>query len=180
MRGEPDFANAWWMRFLDKTNAVVTGLTAGFLLYTRSSAVAYFAAGAVVCSLTVKTIKRLVRQPRPVATIRGKRKTSYGMPSTHSATITFYAAYITLACLCLPILPSLPSSLATRIVPPAVVLPWAATIAVSRTWLGHHTWPQVAAGCACGLLFSPIWFSLWTRGANDYGRLLEQALFGRS
>lgn len=96
MRGEPDFANAWWMRFLDKvspcvhschapsqsprpqTNAVVTGLTAGFLLYTRSSAVAYFAAGAVVCSLTVKTIKRLVRQPRPVATIRGKRKTSYG------------------------------------------------------------------------------------------------------
>ncbi|KZT02493.1 PAP2-domain-containing protein [Laetiporus sulphureus 93-53] len=181
---EPVFANAWWMIFLDKasgrsTNSIVTTLTAGFLVYTRSAGVAYFATGAVICSMTVKAIKRLVRQPRPVKTIRGRRKKSYGMPSTHSATITFFAVYITLSCLYLPIHPSLPSRMITRVLPPLIVLPWATTIAVSRTWLGHHTWLQVGAGCACGLIFAPIWFNIWIRGGNEYGRMLEQAIFAR-
>ncbi|PCH34020.1 PAP2-domain-containing protein [Wolfiporia cocos MD-104 SS10] len=169
---------SWPLIFLDKTNAIVTGLTAGFLLYTRSVGVAYFASGAVLCSLTVKIVKRFVRQPRPIQTKHDRQKKSYGMPSTHSATISYYATYITLACLYLPIHRSLPSSVLTRVVPPSIAVPWAATIAVSRTWLGYHTWPQVAAGCAYGLLFTPIWFSLWTRGANEYGAELERTVFG--
>ncbi|KAI0649910.1 phosphatidic acid phosphatase type 2/haloperoxidase, partial [Trametes meyenii] len=155
------------------TNAIVTTLTAAFLAYTRSVGVAYFVAGAVLCSITVKILKRCVRQPRPVI-VDGRRKKTYGMPSTHSAVITFFAAYITLACMRLPIHPSLPASPAlSRALPPLVVIPLASTIAVSRIWLGHHTWPQVVAGCAYGLLCAPVWFWLWTSGWNEYGRVVE-------
>lgn len=101
------------------------------------------------------------------------------MPSTHSATITFFATYIAFACLYLPIHPSLPTSPATRVLPILVSTPWAVTIIGSRIWLGHHTVPQVVAGCACGLILSPVWFSLWTHGLNEYGRALEHALFGQ-
>ncbi|KAI8989107.1 hypothetical protein BD414DRAFT_577814 [Trametes punicea] len=158
------------------TNLIVTTLTACVLLYTRSAGVAYFTVGAVLCSITVKLLKRCVRQPRPVTVVVNgrRRKKSYGMPSTHSAVITFFATYISLACAHLPVHPSLPSSpVLTRLVPPLVVVPLASTIAVSRIWLGHHTWPQVAAGCAYGLVFAPVWFELWTRGLNEYGRVVE-------
>ena len=204
----------WWLYALDKarpaslsscagtyglisqTNAIVTSLTACFILYTRSAGAAYFAAGAVFCSLTVKVLKRCVRQPRPVV-VNGRRKKTYGcvhsslrfqslqithrmgrghgrMPSTHSAVITYFATYITLACAYLPIHPSLPASPAlSRVLPVLIAVPLATTIAVSRTWLGHHTWPQVTVGCAYGLLFAPIWFRLWTGGFNEYGPVVE-------
>jgi len=56
----------------------VIALTACSLLYTRSIGVAYFAAGAVTCSLSVKVVKRLVRQPRPPPIVGRKLKTTYG------------------------------------------------------------------------------------------------------
>lgn len=96
------------------------------------------------------------------------------MPSTHSAVITYFATYITLACAYLPIHPTLPVSPAlSRVLPVLISVPLATTIAVSRTWLGHHTWPQVTVGCAYGLLFAPIWFRLWTGGINEYGPVVE-------
>ncbi|KAI0937267.1 hypothetical protein AcW1_001290 [Taiwanofungus camphoratus] len=180
MAGEGMHPYPWWMRFLDRTNAIVISLTAGFILYTRSAGVAYFTVGAVVSSVTVKIVKRFVRQPRPVQTASGRRKKTYGMPSTHSAVITYFAAYITLACAFLPIHRSLPSGTITRLLPPLIVLPWASIIAISRIWLGHHTYPQVVAGVAYGLLFTPIWFTIWIRGGNEYGRMLEQSLFDRN
>ncbi|OCH96419.1 PAP2-domain-containing protein [Obba rivulosa] len=166
------------VRLLDKTNSIVTSLTAAFILYTRSAGAVYFAAGAVLCSITVKIVKRFVRQERPVQTITGRRKKTYGMPSTHSAVITYYAVYSALACTYLPIHPLLPMGEMSRTIPVLVVVPWAVTVAVSRIWLGHHTWPQVAAGCTYGALFAPLWFRLWTSGANGYGRMLEHAFFG--
>jgi len=44
---------------------VVTGLSAGFLAYTRSVCAAYFCGAALGCALSVKVIKKFVRQPRP-------------------------------------------------------------------------------------------------------------------
>ncbi|KAI0752743.1 hypothetical protein C8Q80DRAFT_1096740 [Daedaleopsis nitida] len=161
---------------ISQTNLIVTSVTAGFVLYTRSAGVAYFAGGAVLCSITVKILKRFFRQPRPVI-VDGRRKKTYGMPSTHSAVITYMATYITLACTYLPIHPTLPTSHAlSRILPPLVVIPVATTIAVSRTWLGHHTWPQVSAGFSVGLLFAPFWFKLWTNGLNEYGIAVENVV----
>jgi dolichyldiphosphatase len=64
--------------------------------------------------------------------------------------------------------------LLSRILVPIIVLPWAALIALSRIWLGHHTWPQVAVGCAYGVGFACIWFALWTQGLNELGRTAEE------
>lgn len=98
------------------------------------------------------------------------------MPSTHSATITYYATYVPLACLLLPIHSSMPEGSFIRIAPVALVVPWASLIAISRVWLGHHTWPQVAVGCSYGFIFACAWFTAWTHGLVDYGRILEQSL----
>ncbi|KXN82101.1 Dolichyldiphosphatase 1, partial [Leucoagaricus sp. SymC.cos] len=159
------------------THGTVVGLTAAFLLYTRSAGVAYFVVGAVTCSVTVKLVKRAIRQPRPPPSLAGRKmKASYGMPSTHSATITFFAAYILLACQNLPIHRTLPQSpAATRLIPPLIAIPWALAIMMSRVWLGYHTWAQVTAGSAYGVVATGAWFMLWTRtGLNVVGRYLEE------
>ncbi|KAH9982398.1 hypothetical protein BGW80DRAFT_1161103 [Lactifluus volemus] len=161
------------LRFLDKTHVVVTAITACTVLYTRSAGVAYFSAGALACSITVKMLKRVLRQARPVQTTDRKQKQTYGMPSTHSATITFYGTYIPLACAWLPLHPSLPENTLFRPLATLLAVPWALAVAGSRIRLGHHTVPQVAVGCAYGFTFAWGWFSLWTHGFNDLGRIAE-------
>ncbi|KLO20698.1 PAP2-domain-containing protein [Schizopora paradoxa] len=161
--------SSWWLRFLDKTNVTVTGLTALCILYTRSVGIAYFSLGALACSFAVKGVKRLIRQPRPDHLHPKLKKKTYGMPSTHSAAITFYATYISLAAKFLPIHPSLPPSPLTRTLPVALAIPWASSVIYSRIRLGHHTWPQVGVGCAFGAIFAGMWFRLWTSGLNEAG-----------
>ncbi|TFK76460.1 PAP2-domain-containing protein [Pluteus cervinus] len=159
-RGQP-----LWLVFLDTTHVNVTAFTAIFLLYTRSSGVLFFAVGALSCSFTVKMLKRAIRQPRPTI---GKKKT-FGMPSTHSATITYFGTYIPLACYYLPIHQRLPSSILTRLIPPLIAVPWAILVVMSRVWLGHHTWLQVIAGALYGLFWSGLWFGTWVSGViADY------------
>jgi len=165
----------WWLNFFERTNATVTGLSVGFFLYTKSAGVAYFGSGAIACMFAVKIVKKLVRQERPVMQRPGKkRKKTYGMPSTHSAAMSYYAAYILLASFYLPIHHTLPQSWITRTIPPLIVLPWATMVALSRIRLGHHTWAQVFAGSTFGLAFTVFWFSMWTHGLNDYGLKAEQ------
>lgn len=65
-----------------QTNFTVTSLTACYLAYTRSAGVLYFVAGAIMCSFTVKGVKRILRQPRPVHLNPPHRKLTYG--SAHS------------------------------------------------------------------------------------------------
>ncbi|KAJ3733017.1 hypothetical protein DFJ43DRAFT_272771 [Lentinula guzmanii] len=160
-----------WLRFLDKTNSTVISITACFLLYTQSSGVAYFALGTAACIMTVKMIKKLIRQERP----GNKRRKTYGMPSTHSTTSTYYATYILLAALYLPIHQSLPQTSTTRILSLLIVLPWATMIALSRLWLGHHTLAQILVGCALGFGFACLWFFIWVSGLNGYGVKAEQS-----
>ncbi|KAF8965185.1 phosphatidic acid phosphatase type 2/haloperoxidase [Flammula alnicola] len=157
-----------------KTNITVTALAAAFILYTKSAGVFYFTAGATVCSLSVKIVKRFVRQPRPPHIPGRKIKVSYGMPSTHSATISFFAVSVLLACIYLPIHPSLRPGPAWRVFPPFFALPWAVAVMMSRVWLGHHTWPQVFAGASYGVALASIWFGMWTGGLNKIGNEVEE------
>ncbi|KAJ6502565.1 phosphatidic acid phosphatase type 2/haloperoxidase [Mycena sanguinolenta] len=167
----------WWLSIFERTNLIVISLTAVGILWTRSAAVAYCGAMAVGCTLSVKVLKRGIRQPRPVL---GRKKT-YGMPSTHSASIAYFATFIPLACLYLPLHPSVPGGESARIVAPILTLPLAALIGISRVWLGHHTWAQVGAGLTYGVGWAFMCFALWTRGLNEYGEKLERVadeLFG--
>jgi dolichyldiphosphatase len=98
------------------------------------------------------------------------------MPSTHSASITYYAIYIGCACAYLPIHSTLLRIPFIRLVP-LITTPWAASILASRVWLGHHTWEQVTAGAACGLVSALVWFDLWHRqGLSDIGNLVEREM----
>lgn len=58
----------------------MTGFSAAFLAYTRSICAAYFCGAALCCALSVKVIKRFVRQPRPVGVTKLK---SYGYELDH-------------------------------------------------------------------------------------------------
>lgn len=96
------------------------------------------------------------------------------MPSTHSASITYFAVFIPLACAYLPIHPSLPLSPATCFLPLVIIFPWAFLVILSRVWLAHHTWPQVAVGSAYGAAFAYLWFKIWAGGLNGYGQIAEE------
>jgi dolichyldiphosphatase len=101
------------------------------------------------------------------------------MPSTHSAAVTFFAAYILLAARYLPIHKTLPqNTVVTRLLPPLVTTPWAAAIMMSRVWLGYHTWTQVATGFAYGVALTLLWFMLWIRlGLNETGGYFEEVVW---
>lgn len=161
------------LRFLDRVNAIVTGLTAITLLYTCSIGIAYFCAGAVACTISVKCIKQILRHARPMQTTSRRQKQTYGMPSTHSATITFYGTYIPFACAWLPLHASLPESPLFRPFVAFVVVPWTCAIACSRVLLGHHTAPQVMVGCIYGFAFACVWFWLWTHGLGHLAWIVE-------
>ena len=187
--------------YMKEINFILNALTTCLILYTRSAGAVYFAIGAVFCALTVKRVKGIIRQPRPVPKINipgRKTKASYGcveakallirsgvitdheyiithsMPSTHAATTSYYAASIILGCLYLPIHPTLPSGLSVRILPPLIAFPCAVTIVMSRLWLGHHTTAQIVAGISYGVAFASVWFALWTRGLNSWGEQAEE------
>jgi len=176
MRDEPRpyHLHKFVLRFLDQTSFIVTALTAFTVLFTRSAGVVYFGVGAVVCTVSVKCIKRIIQQARPVQTTRGRQKQTYGMPSTHSATIMFYGAYITLACGWLPLHESLPQGLLLRPTITLVTVAWACAVAGSRILLGHHTTPQVIVGCIYGFTFACAWFWPWAHGLSDLGQIVER------
>ncbi|KAF8516733.1 hypothetical protein BU17DRAFT_50707, partial [Hysterangium stoloniferum] len=147
-----------------QTNVIVTSLTACVQIYTCSAGVAYFCAGALACTLSAKGIKRLIKQPRPVGI---SKKLSYGMPSTHSASMAFYATYICATCSYLPLHRTFDMqvmSIPLRDLVPVIVVPWAVLVLASRVWLGHHTWQQVGVGCGFGVGFAGVWFALWIVG----------------
>ncbi|EAU88553.2 DnaJ domain-containing protein [Coprinopsis cinerea okayama7 len=167
--------------FLDRSNIIVTAVVSLFVLWTKSSGAAYFAACSLACAVVAKVIKRIVRQARPPAESALRAKKSFGcqcapgsMPSTHSAVVSFQAAYVILACLNMPIHPSIPLQESQRLLPIVVIVPWAIAIMVSRVRLGYHTWTQVLAGFTTGVPFAAIAYDLWNRGVNDYAFAVEQ------
>ena len=138
-----------------------------------------------------KGIKHLIRSPRPppdpsalTSPIRPKR--TFGMPSTHSSALTFYALYL------LPWIPQVARHPLTRRVFPflrairesrmsrwldshglgsldevvlglGVVGYWLAGL-WSRVELGYHTWAQVAGGVGWGVGVVLLWRGLWSEG----------------
>jgi len=163
MATPPEKGNTVWkgvLYFYDQTNWVVISLTSSFIVYTRfSPGPVYFSIGAVAASRVAKILKLLLREKRPEGSRLAK---TYGMPSTHSSVISYYAAYTLLATLYFP--REMPYASWPKWLPPLVVLPWAISIVFSRIWLGHHTLNQVLAGSAIGVTFALGWFQWWQEG----------------
>ncbi|KNZ47496.1 hypothetical protein VP01_635g7 [Puccinia sorghi] len=88
-----------YLVILKEANIVITVLTSFSILYLRSAHSLWFGLGAIIATAAAKILKRCIKQPRPTEST----KKSFGMPSTHSSSITFYGVYLLLACLLLPI-----------------------------------------------------------------------------
>ncbi|KAI8059134.1 phosphatidic acid phosphatase type 2/haloperoxidase [Gongronella butleri] len=111
-------------------------------LYSRSLHVMYVALGAVFAAIVGKVLKRVWRQPRPHG------QAGYGMPSTHSQGIMFFAAYSHCA---------MPSHDWVVL----VLSLFALALAWSRVQLGYHTFQQVLVGSLIGVSLAILWHSQW-------------------
>ncbi|CBQ68156.1 conserved hypothetical protein [Sporisorium reilianum SRZ2] len=163
-----ELSTGLWL--LKHTQGIVTTATAIGILYLRTSHALYFTAGSLATSFTAKGLKRVIKQPRPPGS---RVKKTSGMPSTHSATISFMGTYIILSSLLLPLHPSLSLSSNAAIGEAAsldgMTRVWIAIVGAvapvlvmwSRVRLGVHTPEQTWAGAALGVAKACIWFTVW-------------------
>ncbi|KAI9244313.1 phosphatidic acid phosphatase type 2/haloperoxidase [Sporodiniella umbellata] len=127
------------------------------IIYFQSLHLIYLTVGAVLSQIVAKTLKHIIKQPRPDTNVPNKRK-SYGMPSSHSQAMGFFSGYFHQ--LVLFVAPQKLFGLSPSIF--ALLLDLA-TISVvwSRVYLGHHTAAQVLSGVSLGALCSIGWFHIW-------------------
>ncbi|SNX84133.1 uncharacterized protein MEPE_02841 [Melanopsichium pennsylvanicum] len=165
---QEQLSTALWL--LEHTQSIVTTATAIGILHLRTCHALYFTIGSLATSFTAKGLKKVIKQPRPPGS---RVKKTSGMPSTHSATISFMGTYIVLLSLFLPLHPSL--SLASTFLEgdsaasDKMVRSWMAIIGFvtpvlvmwSRVRLGVHTPAQTLAGAALGVAKACIWFTVW-------------------
>lgn len=138
----------------------MTLATALAILQLRSAHSVYFGAGATCAAGLAKILKHIIRQPRPDST----RKQTFGMPSTHSASIGFMGTYLILASLMLaphPLLTRFYQTPANRVLSAILAGLLATSVWWSRIRLGHHTKAQVVAGGGLGSTMAVLAFAQW-------------------
>ncbi|SPO20427.1 uncharacterized protein UTRI_00827_B [Ustilago trichophora] len=167
-RQQGELSTGLWL--LKHTQGIVTTATAIGILHLRTCHVLYFTIGSLATSFTAKGLKRVIKQPRPPGS---RVKKTSGMPSTHSATISFMGTYIVLSSLLLPLHPSLSlgssSLLGNAAASDNMTRIWIALVGVvapvlvmwSRVRLGVHTPAQTLVGAALGVAKACIWFTAW-------------------
>jgi len=112
------------------------------------------------------------------AQIKIQRQKTFGMPSTHSASISFYMVYIAMALYSASPSTTAPSFLLQHRVPlVAGTMLWGGAILCSRVYLGYHTVPQVLAGAMLGGTSGYICRRVWKEHMKTHGeKVLQQAI----
>ncbi|PGG97217.1 hypothetical protein AJ79_09300 [Helicocarpus griseus UAMH5409] len=125
---------------------------------TREAEVLLMFAGQMLCEAINFLLKRLIREERP-AQMFGK---GYGMPSSHSQFVAFFALSLTFFLLVRHVPDTStgysPSTFAQRAVFSFLACVCAGAVAISRIYLNYHTRKQVVAGCAVGVVCGTLWF----------------------
>ncbi|EGG09335.1 uncharacterized protein MELLADRAFT_96260 [Melampsora larici-populina 98AG31] len=133
----------------------------------------YFTIGMYVCGFGAKALQTLLRQSRPI----GSNKSSYGMPSAHSSTVTYIALYtlfsgasgqlangIAFHCNSTHLGGFSLSDEAVSILTSTVVIVVclvASSVCWSRYYLSHHTTLQICCGLLYGASISMIWIGFY-------------------
>ncbi|CAO3654141.1 unnamed protein product [Cunninghamella echinulata] len=104
----------------------------------------YFVTGSCFTAFIAKALKRYLKQPRPYG------QKGYGMPSTHSQVIMYFATYT--------------FNVGYQTMPWIVTLIGFFALAVvwSRVQLKHHTLAQVAVGSFIGIMVAMVWCQAWS------------------
>ncbi|RCI08639.1 hypothetical protein L249_4874 [Ophiocordyceps polyrhachis-furcata BCC 54312] len=163
---------------------------------TREVEIALLFAGQVGCEALNLALKRLFKEDRPEARLRGK---GYGMPSSHAQFLAFWSLSLALFLLVRhrprPSPPSSSSSSSSTATSPqpqsqphncrwplphralvsAAALALSALTAWSRVYLGYHSPRQVLAGSVAGFLSAAVWFRLtaWLRRSGRLAWALD-------
>ncbi|KAG0294234.1 hypothetical protein BGZ96_001537 [Linnemannia gamsii] len=134
--------------------AIVCGYVA-VIITSRDLKPAVMFAGQLANELVNLILKRLVKQARPTEYLGD----GYGMPSSHSQFMAYFATYIVILMYRRSIVsePLIPHTVS------AVVVLWSALVVYSRVHLYYHTWQQVVAGTICGFFFAIIYFHIVNR-----------------
>ncbi|KAI7827330.1 hypothetical protein BX661DRAFT_183071 [Kickxella alabastrina] len=142
---------AWtyvWM-FFDKSREWTMFLSFAAAIYYHNALVAHLNIGAVLCAVLAKGLKLIIRQDRPVDA--KTKKTSFGMPSTHSASAMYFGTYLTYLLI------------GDKINQPFTAVPLANALAASAALLiflnGYHSIAQVLAGSFLGVAFATTWLN---------------------
>ncbi|KAG9325867.1 hypothetical protein KVV02_006861 [Mortierella alpina] len=125
--------------------ALVCGYVA-IIITSRDIKPAVMFAGQLANEVVNQILKRLVKEARPTEYLGD----GYGMPSSHSQFMAYFATYTIILMYRRGVLPG-------AIIPHAVsvlVVVWAALVVYSRVHLYYHTWQQVVAGTICGIIFA--------------------------
>ncbi|KAG0328985.1 hypothetical protein BGZ99_003849 [Dissophora globulifera] len=151
-------------------------ITCGYvavILTTRDLTVLLMLVGQLLNECINFALKKSVKQSRPTTYLGD----GYGMPSSHSQFMAFFATYMII--LMYRWGPS-PDSVAPHLVT-VVVIAWALLVIYSRVHLLYHTWQQVLTGSLCGCAFAVGYYFftqhfLRSRGMQDW--MLDNA-YGR-
>ncbi|KAF9313212.1 hypothetical protein BG003_005502 [Podila horticola] len=141
-------------------------ITCGYIaviLTTRDLTPILMLAGQALNECVNFVLKRFVKQARPTEYLGD----GYGMPSSHSQFMAFFATYLTILMYRRGVTPGSISDLITN---EAFSRPRADPISVH---LYYHTWQQVVAGTICGCLFATGYFFfvnnfLRSKGMQDW------------
>ncbi|XP_012270244.1 dolichyldiphosphatase 1 [Orussus abietinus] len=138
--------------------AIIAGFVA-LVLFRRDLHTITFFGGITINEAINFFLKHTLCEDRPM-----KRATiyiEYGMPSSHSQFIWFFAAYTTLfVCIRLHYNNNSVSERFWRATLIASCIVLAVTVSYSRTYLEYHTMAQVLCGAIIGCVFGVTWFAI--------------------
>ncbi|KAF9920995.1 hypothetical protein FBU30_009032 [Linnemannia zychae] len=129
--------------------AILCGYAA-VIITSRDLKPAVMLAGQLANELLNLILKRLVKQARPTEYLGD----GYGMPSSHSQFMAYFATYTVILMYRRSIAsePLIPHTVS------AAVVFWSALVVYSRVHLYYHTWQQVVAGTICGFVFAIVYY----------------------
>ncbi|KAF9955606.1 hypothetical protein BGZ72_003588 [Mortierella alpina] len=131
------------------------------ILVTRDIKPAVMFAGQLANEVINQILKRLVKEARPTEYLGD----GYGMPSSHSQFMAYFATYAIILMYRRGVSPG-------EIIPhifSVVVVVWAALVVYSRVHLYYHTWQQVVAGTICGIIFALIYYFIANKFLRSTG-----------
>lgn len=140
------------------------GIGAGFvalILFRRDLHTIVFFIGTLVNELINALLKHWIKDPRPVS--RSQIWTEYGMPSSHSQFMCFFAQYVLLFIFIRLHHMNNSGARTERILRFLVLVAcWAASFLVcfGRIYLQYHNVQQVLVGALVGVIVGTLWFIL--------------------
>ncbi|KAF2368026.1 Phosphatidic acid phosphatase type 2/haloperoxidase [Trinorchestia longiramus] len=147
-------------KFLAIASLFPVGMLVGcftLILFRRDLHTISFFIGNLLCEIVNLVLKNMIREPRPL--VRAHQYSDYGMPSSHSQMVWFFAFYTIFFVLfrlhhnCESVFEVVWK--ASVIVGVVCV---ASVVVYSRVYLLYHSWAQVIIGSVLGALLGAGWF----------------------